>query len=124
MKVNVYRNYRFLDKDPVIDAMRTVVQSELKLTNGRAHSITGISASTFDNWFVGSVRRPQNATVSQAAAALGYVRRDELKANGEVIVGFVKARDYDYAKEIEKQADWWLKQGKKKKARKKNGDAK
>lgn len=122
-KITIYRNYRFIDKDPIIDAMRTVVKDELKLNNFRAQSITGVSAGTFENWFEGGTRRPQNATVSQAAAALGYVRRDELKANGEVVVGFVKARNYDYAKEIEKQADWLLKQGKTKKKRtaKKNG---
>jgi hypothetical protein len=96
-----------------------MVKSELKMKNSRAAAITGIAVGTLDNWFNGSTRRPQNATVSQVAAALGYVRRDEFKANGEVAVGFVKARDYDYAKEIEKQADWLLKQGKKKRPAKK-----
>ena len=123
MKITIYRNYKFTDQDPIVDALRTMVKSELKMKNSRIAAITGIAIGTLDNWFNGVTRKPQNATVSQVAAALGYVRRDELKANGEVVVGFIKARDYDYAKEIEKQADWFLKQGKKKRPtkRKTNG---
>jgi hypothetical protein len=123
MKMTIYRNYRFIDKDPIIDALRTVVKSNEKLTNGRAATITGVAAGTLENWFDGGTRKPQNATVTQVSASLGYVRRDELKPDGQVVVGFVKARRYDYAKEIEKQADWLLKQGKKKRPtkRKTNG---
>src|ERR1700757_2984378 len=100
-----YRNYPWnVDKDPIIDAAKTVVRMDEKLSNGRAASITGVAASTFEAWFEGPPRRPQNATMCQARGALGYVRRDELKTDGTVVVGFVKARDYDYAKEIEKQA--------------------
>jgi len=123
-KLTIYRNYRFLDKDPLIDALKTVVRSEQHLTNGRAAAITGVSNTTFHNWFEGGTRRPQNATACQAAAGLGYVRRDELKANGEVVVGFVKARDLDYAREIEKQATWLIKHGgkpKKRRIKKANG---
>jgi hypothetical protein len=118
-KVRIYRNYRFLDKDPILYAAKTMVRSDEKLTNGRAERITGVTASTFDGWFDGGVRRPQNATITQVAAALGYVRRDELKPDGQVVVGFVKASGtkLDYEKEIEKQANWLLKQGLKKKRR-------
>src|SRR5262245_27356221 len=123
-KLTLYRNYRFIDKDPIIDAMRTVVKDELNLSDARAHSIIGIAGTTFHNWFDGPTRCPQNATVSQAAAALGYVRRDELTPVGQVIVGFVRARGtkLDYEKEITKQRDWFLKHGgkpAKKRARKK-----
>jgi hypothetical protein len=58
--------------------------------------------------FSGGTRRPQNATVAQVTAALGYVRRDELRGNGTVIIGFVKARDLNYQREIEKQATWLM----------------
>jgi hypothetical protein len=120
-KVTIYRNYRFMDKDPIIDAIKTVVRSDEKLNNSHAHRITGVTATTFDGWFEGSTRRPQNATISQVAAALGYVRRDELKSDGQLVVGFVKANSkIDYEAEIEKQANWLLKQGlKKKRPRKK-----
>jgi hypothetical protein len=125
VKVTVYRNYRFLDKDPIIDAIKTVVRSNEKLNNNHAHRITGVTSGTFDSWFEGGTRRPQNATISQVAAALGYVRRDELKSDGQLVVGFVKANSkIDYESEITKQADWIIKQGTKKprkKKAKKNG---
>jgi hypothetical protein len=117
VKVRIYRNYRFIDKDPILDAAKTMVRNDEKLSNGRAERITGVTATTFGGWFDGGTRRPQNATITQAAAALGYVRRDELKPDGQVVVGFIKARNtkLDFEKEIEKQADWLLKQGLKKK---------
>src|SRR5262245_49000973 len=121
MRITVhYRNYLFVrDQDPIVDAMRTVVKSEEKLKNSMAHEITGVATQTFDNWFNGTTRKPQNATVSQAMGALGYVRRDSMRRDGTVEVGFVKARSLDYEKEIEKQADWILKYGNSKKKKKK-----
>jgi hypothetical protein len=92
------------------------------LKNNHVHQISGVAAQTIDGWLDGATRRPQNATVCQVTAALGYVRRDELKTDGSVVVGFIKAKDYDYKKEIEKQADFFLKTHgppKKRKAKKK-----
>jgi len=120
MRVIVYRNYRFIDKDPIIDAIKTVVKTDEQLKDNQAAAITGVSPTTFAGWFEGGTRRPQNATVSQVAAGLGYVRRDSLNADGTVTVGFVKARKLDYKEEREKQADWLLKQGRKTKKRKRN----
>lgn len=107
---NLYRNFSFIDKDPSIDAARQVIRAEEHLTNGRAAAITGLSATTFYSWFEGGTRRPQNASLTQAMAALGRVRRDELGRDGQVHIGYVKVRDLDYQREIEKQADWLLKQ--------------
>ena len=118
-RVTIYRNYRFLDKDSIIDALRTVIKDENHLTDNRAAAITGVAATTFFNWFSGPTRCPQNASVTQAAAALGYVRRDEIDSRGQVHVGFVRARQLDYDREITKQADWILKQNRPKK--RKNG---
>jgi hypothetical protein len=117
-KFTVYRNFRWsTEQDPSVDAMRTMIKAENHLTDGRASAITGISAATFTAWFSGKTKRPQNATLTQASAALGYVRRDELDRNGQVHIGYVRARDLDYEREIEKQADFLLKHGRKKKKR-------
>jgi len=116
-KITVYRNYHFIDKDPIIDALRTMVKAEEHLSNNKASQITGVASSTFDNWFDGPTRCPRNATATQVMAALGYVRRDDMDRNGKVIIGYAKAHEYDYATEIKKQADWLLKQGRKKKPR-------
>jgi hypothetical protein len=121
-RVFIYRNYRFIDKDPIIDAVRTVVKSEEHLKNSHVHQISGVATATLDNWFDGVTRQPRNSTVCQVTAALGYVRRDELKPDGSVVIGFRKAREYDWEKEIEKQADFYLKTHgppKKRKAKKK-----
>lgn len=124
----LYRNYRFIDKDPICDALRTVIRSQEHLKNHHVHQITGVAAQTIDGWLDGATRRPQNATVCQVTSALGYVRRDELRADGTVVIGFVKDKDYDYEKEIEKQTQFFLKhhpnaKKKKSKARKKKNGA-
>lgn len=113
-KFGIYRNYRFLDKNPIIDAVRTVVKSEEHLKNNHVHQISGVATATLDNWFEGTTRKPQNATVCQVTASLGYVRRDHMNRDGTVAIGFVKARELDFKEEIEKQADWILKHADKK----------
>lgn len=115
-----YRCYNFVDKDPAIDAARSMFRDE-GLSEYEGAQITGCAAQTYKGWFRGGTRRPNNATLTQTAAALGYVRRDELTRDGHVRVGYVKARELDYQKEREKQADWILKQRgpKKKRAAKK-----
>ena len=65
-----YRSYVFRTKDPVIDTIRTAVQdSGLSYTDISADS--GVSAGTLTNWFTGSTRRPQFATVNAIARSLG-----------------------------------------------------
>jgi len=120
-RVQIYRTYRWIDKDPIIDAVRTVVKSEEKLKNSIVHQISGVATATLDNWFDGSTRKPQNSTITAVTSALGYVRQDTFNRDGTVSIGFVKGRALDYNKEIEKQADWLLNQGvkPKKKRRKK-----
>ena len=123
-RVHVYRTYRFIDKDPIIDAVRTVVE-DTHLSHHKVHEVSGVAQATLDNWFEGSTRRPQNTTVTAVTSALGYVRADSLNPDGTVAVGFKKARRLDYQQEIEKQADWLLKHGtpkqKKSRRRKKAG---
>ena len=125
-KVHIYRTYRFIDKDPIIDAVRTVVQTE-HLKNSAVHQISGVAAATLDNWFNGSTRKPQNSTVCAVTTSLGYARSDEILPDGTLAIGYKRKRKYNYGEEMVKQADFLLKQGiapKKKKAKKKNGSAK
>lgn len=125
-RFGVYRNYRYnwIDKDPICDALRTMIRSDEKLKNNQVHQISGVAAATIDGWLDGATKRPQNVTVSQVTASLGYVRQDKLDKDGRLHIGFVKARELDFREEIEKQADWLLKHGKqksKKKAKRKSG---
>lgn len=123
MDVKIYRTYRFIDKDPIIDAVRTVVETE-KLKNQFVHELSGVAATTLHNWFDGPTKKPNNATTCAVTAALGYVRRDRLRPDGTLEIGYVKARDYDYVKERDKAATWLLRQNsaKKRKPRKKKGN--
>jgi hypothetical protein len=109
-RVHLYRTYNWIDKDPIIDAVRTVVQDE-KLKSSAVHNISGVSATTLESWFSGHVRKPQNATLTAVTSALGYVRRDRLNGDGTVTVAFEKARALNWSKEIEKQAGFVLKHG-------------
>jgi DNA-binding phage protein len=65
-----YKSYLFIDKDPVIDALRTSVsQAHVRYTQLAEDS--GVSSTTISNWFVGKTRRPQFCTVMAVTKALG-----------------------------------------------------
>jgi hypothetical protein len=70
-KLKIYRTYRFIDKDPIIDKMRTVVEGS-NATYLRIHELSGISTTTLTNWFHGDTRRPQFATLNAVARALDH----------------------------------------------------
>lgn len=69
--IPVYGTYRFKDKDPAIDRLRTVFQEKKATYDGVAHD-AGLSPGTLRNWFEGGTRRPQFATLNAAARAMGY----------------------------------------------------
>lgn len=69
--MRLYRSYNFVDKDPAIDKLRTVVQRE-KVSQKNLGILSGVSPTTITNWFEGKTKRPQHTTLAAAAAALGY----------------------------------------------------
>jgi transcriptional regulator with XRE-family HTH domain len=85
----VYRSYNFVNKDPVIDKVRTIVQDE-GLSYGEIHILSSVSDGTLRNWFEGETRRPQYATVAAVTSALGYTQE------------FKKARKPDFDRELQK----------------------
>lgn len=84
-----YRSYNFVNKDPVIDRVRTLIQRE-GLSYGEIHVISGVSAGTIHNWIEGETRRPQYATVAAVTSSLGYTQK------------FVKSKPVDFNRELEK----------------------
>jgi transcriptional regulator with XRE-family HTH domain len=78
--LKLYTSYNFVDKDPVIDKVRTLVKRE-GLKYSEISALSGVTTSTMHNWFEGKTRRPQYATVLAVVHALGYrsvfVRRGE-----------------------------------------------
>jgi hypothetical protein len=93
--LHVYRTYNFIDKDPVIDEMRTLVKDEglIKKLN-IVHELSGVSVSTLTNWFDGETKAPQNRTISAVATALGYERK------------WQKTKDLDIDAELKKAKAW------------------
>ncbi|MFL5655950.1 MAG: hypothetical protein ACJ8CB_17455 [Ktedonobacteraceae bacterium] len=69
--LRLYTSYNFVDKDPVIDRVRTIVKRE-GATYKSIHSESNVSVSTLRNWFDGNTRRPQYATVMAVVRSLGY----------------------------------------------------
>jgi AraC-like DNA-binding protein len=66
----IYHTYNFIEKDPVIDLLRTRMEC-MHMTMKELASRSGVSESTLKGWFSGSTRRPQFATCQAVARALG-----------------------------------------------------
>ena len=78
-QITSYTTYRFKDKDPMIDKLRTVCQDAFpqvmdkrKIRYQAIADECGISVSTLYNWFEGETRRPQFASLCAVARACGY----------------------------------------------------
>jgi transcriptional regulator with XRE-family HTH domain len=90
-RIGVYRTYRFIDKDPVIDKIRTVLQDEgFDKKRHVVSRMSGVSPSTLANWFEGATKRPQHATLAAVITAVGYE------------FTFSKTREIDEQEELDK----------------------
>lgn len=67
----LYKSYVFRDKDPIIDATRTIVQASKK-SYAEIGEASGVSPTTLNNWFQGTTRRPQFCTINAVGRALGH----------------------------------------------------
>ena len=76
----LYKSYNFVDKDPVIDKVRGMVKAE-GLKYSEISALSGVSHTTMHNWFEGTTKRPQYATVMAVVHALGY-RTTFVRKNG------------------------------------------
>lgn len=96
-----YRTYNYINKNPVIDKVRTLLQDEGlygKKQRSMLHQLTGVAAATYDGWFEGDTKNPQHSTIAATVTALGYEER------------FVKTQKLDVDKELEAAKDWLDKQ--------------
>ena len=66
-----YLSYNFVDKDPIIDKLRTLIQRD-GWTYPQIQEKSGVTVQTLYNWFSGPTRKPQYATVMAVVRALGY----------------------------------------------------
>jgi hypothetical protein len=89
------RTYRFTDKDPVVDELRTLVNDvglSRKLTI--VATLANLHPSTVRNLFHGDTKKPQNATVMGIATCTGHVRK------------WVKERELNIDEELEVARQW------------------
>jgi hypothetical protein len=68
-----YKSYNFVDKDPVIDEIRTVYQDS-GVNYKWIEENSGVTAQTLSNWFNGKTKKPQSATIEAVLRAMGYKR--------------------------------------------------
>jgi hypothetical protein len=78
--MKLYRAYPFRDKDPAIDAFRTVLQDKLGTRNPTRKQMKivevngGPIVQTVYNWLEGDTRKPMNCTMEAAGRAVGKMR--------------------------------------------------
>jgi hypothetical protein len=106
----MYRTYRYVEKNPVIDKVRTIVQDEgLFKKLAIVHEISGVATTTLHNWFHGDTRNPQHATIAAVITSMGYEEQ------------FIKTKEIDVEKERKLAADWLAKHSAAQKKTKKRG---
>jgi transcriptional regulator with XRE-family HTH domain len=66
-----YKSYSFIDKDPMIDQVRTIVQDS-QMTYKAISEASSVNKNTIRNWLDGNTRKPQAATFNAVLRALGY----------------------------------------------------
>lgn len=92
--VKVNRNYRWTDKNPIIDVARTAVQDEGLMKRLKdAAELAGLSWATLDGWFNGEVRDPRHSSIMKLMIGLGYQNKwqKERKLNLEKELEFAIA---------------------------------
>jgi hypothetical protein len=65
-----YKSYNFIDKDPIIDEVRTVFQAA-RVSKQWVEDHSGVASSTLHAWFDGKTKRPQAATINAVLRSLG-----------------------------------------------------
>lgn len=68
--LRLYKSYSFVDKDPILDAIKTA-KSEAQMTNDQIKEASNVTVSTLRAWDFGATKRPQFTTASAVIRALG-----------------------------------------------------
>jgi hypothetical protein len=66
-----YKSYSFIDKDPIIDEIRTKIQDS-GATYKWISEGSGVNVATISNWLDGKTRKPQAATINAVLRSIGY----------------------------------------------------
>jgi hypothetical protein len=68
--LRIYKSYNFVDKDPSIDFVHSLMDRHNK-TARQIQEAGGPTSATIYNWINGKTRRPQFCTVAAATLACG-----------------------------------------------------
>lgn len=66
-----YSTYNFVDKDPIIDYMRTLIHESGRSLKSIADE-SNVNQNTISNWLYGKTRRPQAAPFNAVLRSLNY----------------------------------------------------
>jgi hypothetical protein len=72
-----YKSYSFVDKDPIIDEVRSVFQ-DAGVTKQWVEDHSGVTSTTLHNWFDGKTRKPQPSMrcfVRSAKSSVSWILR-------------------------------------------------
>ena len=72
--MRMYKSYNFVDKDLVIDIVRTAIQ-DCGLTYREVSELSDVSEGTLVSWFHGKTKRPQYCTVLAVMRGIGMEQR-------------------------------------------------
>lgn len=78
-RLNLKKSYNFVDKDDIIDRLRTAMD-DADVSVSYAATKSGVCRQTMNNWFSGKTRKPQVATLNAVGKLVGLQLR-WVKAN-------------------------------------------
>jgi transcriptional regulator with XRE-family HTH domain len=67
----VYKSYQFIDKDPMIDFVRTVIQDS-GWTLKRISEESDVNVQTISRWLYGDTKNPRASSVNAVLRAIDY----------------------------------------------------
>jgi transcriptional regulator with XRE-family HTH domain len=86
-----YKSYSFLDKDPMIDQVRTIIMDSHD-TYKTIAGASGVAENTIKNWLDGATKKPQAATFNAVLRALGYKLTIRKLAEAETVAPTISMR--------------------------------
>ena len=86
-----YKSYVFIDKDPMIDQVRTVV-TDSHMTYKSIAEASGVGRETIRKWLDGATKKPQAATFNAVLRACGYKLTIRPIAEAEIVPVTVSMR--------------------------------
>lgn len=86
-----YKSYNFVDKDPMIDQVRTII-TDSTMTYKAIAEASGVTENTIRNWLDGATKRPQAATFNAVLRVCGYKLTIRQMAEAEMVAPTISMR--------------------------------